>query len=89
MLGAMGCLGDISCSSVKLPRIQLILGLEFYQFRDQLARRTAQSLLPGESFSVFLGGVEGSWRSFLYPECLLNQNGPCSCWDTIFHVGPC
>lgn len=66
MLGAAGCLGDISRGSAPLPGIQLILGLEIYQLGDLLAQRTAQSLLPGEGSGVFLGGVEGSWRSFLY-----------------------
>lgn len=40
-------------------------GLEIYRLRDLLAWRTAQSLLPGEGSGVFLGGVEGSWKSFL------------------------
>lgn len=65
-LGAMGCLGDISHGSAWLPGIRFIPRLEVYRLGDLLAGRTAQSLLPGECAGVFLGGVEGSWRSFLY-----------------------
>lgn len=65
-LGAMGCPGDIYQSSAWLTGIWLIPGLEIYKLRDLLAWRIAQSLIPWESSSVFLGGVEGLWRSFLY-----------------------
>lgn len=66
MLGAVGCPGDIYQSSAWLTGIRLIPGLKIYKLRDLLAQRTAQSLIPWESSSVFLGGVEGLWRSFLY-----------------------
>lgn len=61
MLGAAECLGDISHGSV-----WLIPGLGIYQLRVLLVQRAALSLLPGEGSDVFLGGTEGSWRSFLY-----------------------
>lgn len=66
VLSAVECPGDISHGSAWLPGTWLIPGLEVYQLGDLLARRTAQSLLPGGGSGVFLGGVEGSWRSFLY-----------------------
>lgn len=66
MLGAVGCPGDIYQSSAWLTGIWLIPGLKIYKLRDLLAQRTAQSLISWESSSVFLEGVEGLWRSFLY-----------------------
>lgn len=59
MLGAVGCLGDIYHSSAWLRGICLIPGLEIYKLMDLLAWRIAQSLIPWETSSVFLGGVEG------------------------------
>lgn len=63
VFGAVGCPGDMYQTSVWLTGIWLIPGLEIYKLRDLLA---CQSLIPWESSSVFLGGVEGLWRNFLY-----------------------
>lgn len=74
MLSAGGCLGDTSHCSARLW-IQLIPGLDIDQTEDLLAR-TAMSLLPGEGSSIFLGGVEGSWKFPPLPSVCLTKMGP-------------